>query len=154
MSSRTWTCVGPAASRVLNAKLLWRIDDRMAVRTTRRSSSPATRVFQLMHPSTGRIHQEGVTDLQMNAVVQTPRRIVMPHSGAALLTRAPPAYCTMRAGRLDAFVHPSTGRIHQKGVTDLHMNAAAQALSRHSLRVRGGGDEDDAAYEGGGATQL
>ena len=97
MSSRTGR-VGPAASRVLNAKLLWRIDDRMAVRTTRRSSSPATRVFQLMHPS--------------------------------------------------------TGRIHQKGVTDLHMDAAAQALSRHSLRERGGGDEENAAYEGGSATQL
>ena len=44
MSSRTGR-VGPAASRVLNAKLLWRIDDRTAVKTTRRSSSPAMRVF-------------------------------------------------------------------------------------------------------------
>ena len=71
-----------------------------------------------------------------------------------LLTRPYLGIAIANDGWLDVFVHPSTGRIHQKGVTDLHMNAAAQALSRHSLRVRGGGDEDDAAYEGGGATQL
>ena len=35
----------PAASRVLDAELLWRIDDRTTVETIRCSSSPAMRVF-------------------------------------------------------------------------------------------------------------